>query len=122
MPRVVHFEIQADNRERAMTFYSTLFGWMFQKFPGDVAYWLVATGPKENPGIDGGLLPRGGGAPSGGAPVNASMCIVQVASADGSFEAATSNGGVAVVPKMPIPGVGWLTYCKERIRKGTSLG
>jgi len=32
MPRVIHFEIVADNPERAMKFYEKVFGWEFNKW------------------------------------------------------------------------------------------
>ena len=38
MPRVVHFEIRADNPERAVKFYSEIFGWEIQKWDGPVEY------------------------------------------------------------------------------------
>lgn len=34
MNRVVHFEIQVDNPERAMKFYASVFGWTFQEWVG----------------------------------------------------------------------------------------
>ncbi len=46
MSRVIHFEIQAENPEHAMTFYETLFGWKFTQW-GDVKYWVVATPQPE---------------------------------------------------------------------------
>jgi uncharacterized protein len=39
MPRVIHFEIQAEKPDRAMTFYETLFGRKFRQW-GDRKYWL----------------------------------------------------------------------------------
>ena len=32
---------------------------------------------------------------------------------DEYLKKAQSNGGSVAVPKMPIPGVGWLAYCKD---------
>lgn len=113
MPRVIHFEIQADNPERAITFYSKMFSWKFEKFPGEMPYWLIMTGPQEERGIDGGLLPRRGGAPTAGSAVNCYVCTVQVSNVDDNVNAAVANGGVNVVPKMAIPGVGWLAYCTD---------
>jgi hypothetical protein len=55
MPRVIHFEIHVDNPERAIDFYRAVLGWQFTKWPGPVGYWLVTTGPQEQPGINGGL-------------------------------------------------------------------
>jgi predicted enzyme related to lactoylglutathione lyase len=56
MPRVIHFEINADQPERAVKFYSEVFGWKIQKWEGPMDYWLVYTG--EGLGIDGGLTKR----------------------------------------------------------------
>ncbi len=58
MPRPVHFEIPAENPERAMQFYSTVFGWKFNKWAGPMDYWVISTGAAGEPGIDGGLMPR----------------------------------------------------------------
>ncbi|MGB8934825.1 MAG: VOC family protein [Candidatus Nitrosopolaris sp.] len=44
MPRVVHFEIVADNPERAIKFYKEVFGWEFKKWDGPQDYWFVKTG------------------------------------------------------------------------------
>ena len=33
-PSIVHFEIPADDVERARKFYSTLFGWKIEKMKG----------------------------------------------------------------------------------------
>src|SRR5262249_10499088 len=60
MGRVVHFEIHAENPERAIKFYQGLLGWEFKKWDGPLPYWLITTGPKEQPGINGGLVQRRG--------------------------------------------------------------
>ena len=111
MPRVVHFEIHAGDPDRAVNFYTTLFGWTFQKWEGPMDYWLVTTGPDSQPGINGGLIRRQG--EIDGQAVIAYVCTVDVANVDESTQTATSNGAQVVVPKMPIPGVGWLVYCKD---------
>ena len=111
MPRVVHFEIHAGDPERAVNFYTTLFDWQFQKWEGPMDYWLVITGPADQPGINGGLIRRQG--EIDGQAVIAYVCTVDVADVDASTNTATTNGGQVVVPKMPIPGVGWLVYCKD---------
>ncbi len=49
MPRVVHFEIHADDHERAMKFYGDVLGWTFQEYFPD--YWGVAL--PQNPMISG---------------------------------------------------------------------
>lgn len=113
MPRVVHFEIHAAEPERAIRFYSELFGWQFSKFAGPMDYWLIVTGPKEQAGIDGGLIRRMGGAPVDGQAVNAYVCTVDVPSIDASLSAALRSGATPALGKMPIPGVGWLAYLKD---------
>ena len=56
MPRVIHFEIHADNPDRAARFYTELFGWTFNKWGGPMEYWVLITGPEGTPGINGGTL------------------------------------------------------------------
>jgi uncharacterized protein len=36
-----------------------------------------------------------------------------VPSVDESVASALAHGGSIALPKMPIPGVGWLAYCKD---------
>jgi predicted enzyme related to lactoylglutathione lyase len=106
MHRVIHFEIPADNPERAAAFYSEIFGWKFQKWDGPMPYWLISTGSEAERGIDGGLKAR---SHAGESTVN----TVGVASVDESLRAIERKGGKTVVPKMAIPGVGWLAYCTD---------
>jgi predicted enzyme related to lactoylglutathione lyase len=113
MPRVIHFEIHAEDPERAVAFYATVFGWTFTRWAGPVDYWLITTGPDGQPGINGGLLRRRGPAPVEGQPVNAYPCTVDVPSADEWLGRVTAAGGAVALPKMPIPGVGWLAYAKD---------
>lgn len=114
----VHFEIHADNPERAAKFYAAVFGWTITKWDNPaMEYWLVTTGKAESgdkwPGIDGGLLRRMGPAPKGGEPVNAFVCTITVSSLDETWKKIQDAGGSEALPKMPIPGMGWLMYCKD---------
>jgi predicted enzyme related to lactoylglutathione lyase len=110
MNRVIHFEIHAENPERAIAFYQDLFEWKFERW-GEIEYWIVYTGSKTEPGIDGGLLKRKG--TIDGTAIIAYVCTIEVASLDGSVAKALARGGQMAVPKMPIPGMGWLAYCKD---------
>ena len=113
MPRPIHFEIHAANPERAIAFYSACFGWTFSKWEGGpMPYWLVSTGT-EGPGIDGGLLPRMGGAPAEGQAVNSYVCTLGVAALDESLRTVEARGGKCVLPTMAIPGMGWLAYAAD---------
>ena len=112
MSRVIHFEIHASKPQALIAFYASLFGWKFQQW-GEIEYWQVETGPSDQAGINGGLVPRRGAASLDGQAVNAFVCTVQVTSLDESFSKALSLGGTVALPKMPIPGVGWLAYVKD---------
>jgi predicted enzyme related to lactoylglutathione lyase len=111
MPRVVHFKIHAGDPERAVNFYEKVFAWTFQKWEGPMDYWLITTGPDDQRGINGGLIPRRG--EIDGQAVIAYVCNVDVESIDTSIATVEKNGGTVVLPKMPVPGVGWLVYCKD---------
>ena len=111
MPRVIHFEIHAENPERAIKFYQGLFEWKFTKWDGPIPYWLIETGAADQPGINGGLVPRRG--MIDGQAVIAYVCTVDVSSVDQYLTKAQSGGGTVALPKMAIPGVGWLAYCKD---------
>ncbi len=110
MSRVLHFEIHATTPQVLVDFYTALFGWTFQKFPGPMDYWLIVTGPDGTPGINGGLVQRRGAAAPHGAPVNAYVCTVGVDALDGQVAKSLTLGATVAVPKMPIPGMGWLAY------------
>ncbi|MBU1708084.1 VOC family protein [bacterium] len=104
MPRPVHFEIQADDTERAAKFYTEIFGWEFTKWEGPMEYWVIKTG-EGSPGIDGGMMRE---------PKHAN-CIntIDVKNIDASMENVKKAGGEVTSPKMPIPGIGWHAYCKD---------
>lgn len=111
MPRAVHFEIHASDPQALIDYYTGLFGWSFNKWEGG-QYWMIHTGPDEEPGINGGLLPRSGPAPIPATAVNAFVITVDVEDIEAVLEKAES-GGVVAVPKMAVPGIGWLAYVRD---------
>lgn len=112
MPRIVHFEIHADDPARAVNFYTNLFGWTITKWDGPADYWMIVTGPEGTPGINGGLLKRN--QPLGGSDgVVAYVCTADVDDLDRSIARGLELGASVAVPRMPIPGVGWLAYMKD---------
>ena len=112
MSRAVHFEIHASNPQAAIDFYSGLFGWSFNKWEGG-EYWMIHTGPDEQPGINGGLIPRRGALPDSMAAINAFVITVDVADVDTTVADALAAGGASAAPKMAVPGIGWLAYLKD---------
>jgi uncharacterized protein len=111
MSRVVHFEITADDPERAVVFYKSAFGWEISRW-GEEKYWLVKTGPDDQMGINGGILGR--------TPLGNIVNTIGVGSLDDAIEKVTAAGGQVVQPRMAIPGVGYLAYCKDT--EGNSFG
>ena len=110
MARVVHFEIHAEDPERATRFYEAAFGWKLNHIQA-LDYWTIATG--EGPGIDGGMMRRRGPAPSEGQAVNAYVCTLGVDDLDAAVKSGLNAGGTLAVPRMTIPGVGYLAYLKD---------
>ncbi|MEW6141827.1 MAG: VOC family protein [Chloroflexota bacterium] len=105
MPRVVHFEIHADQPERAVKFYSSVFGWKIDTWGGPVPYWLITTGPDGEPGINGAIKDR--------VEKLTTVNTVSVPSVDDFLKNITTAGGKALTQKMAIPGIGYHAYCED---------
>jgi predicted enzyme related to lactoylglutathione lyase len=105
MPRVIHFEIHADDPERAVKFYEKVFGWKISKWQGPADYWLVATGERDKPGIDGAIMRRTG--------KGATWNTIDVPSVDQFTKTIEKLGGKVVQPKTVVPGVGYIAYCED---------
>ena len=106
MPRIVHFDMPADDPATAQKFYSEVFGWKFDKWNGPMEYWMVKTGDDKQPGINGGLGKR--------MPGQAGMInTIEVPSLDEYTKKIQATGGQVVMPKMPILGVGYFAQCKD---------
>jgi predicted enzyme related to lactoylglutathione lyase len=113
MSRVVHFEIQVDDIERAKEFYAAVFGWEFQDWSsavGGVAYWGIVTGPEDVPGINGGLMPRPAPAPGPEQGTNAFVCTMQVDDYDAAERRILDAGGQVALPKAALVGMAWQGY------------
>ena len=100
--RVVHFEIPCDDPEKTMEFFKTVFGWKFEQF-GNESYWSAVTGDQASPGINGGIMKKRD-------PRQPVVNSIDVANLDEAADSIEKAGGKIVVPKMPIPGIGWLAY------------
>ena len=102
--RVVHFEIEAADLERAKSFYAQAFGWGMQQMGAEMGdYVVVTTGdPKEPGGINGGMLKRPQGY-NGNAFVN----YVNVDNVDQAVERAKGLGARVTKSRTAVPGMGW---------------
>lgn len=117
--RVVHFEIPADDTERAKTFYSDAFGWEISSWP-DHAYMLVGTvatdengQPREPGGINGGMLPRQ-------EPINAPVITIEVSDLDAAIAKVEDLGGKVTRGKQPVGDIGYAAYFLDT--EGNTLG
>ncbi len=98
MPRVVHFEIPADDPERAIEFYNKVFGWKIEKWEGPFDYWLVTTGEEDEPGINGAINTREMG--------QMVKNVIGVENFDEYAQKIEKAGGKMLMDKQTIPGVG----------------
>jgi predicted enzyme related to lactoylglutathione lyase len=105
MSRIVHFDISADNIERAKNFYKKLFGWKIEKSPGPVEYFLIethtSTGEK---GVIGGIAKRE-------KAYQKITNFIEVASIDESITKVITLGGKIIEPKTAISTVGYIAGC-----------
>ena len=106
MNRIVHFEINSPDPEKAEAFYKKVFDWSFRKWEGPENYWLITTGEEGTPGIDGGMMKSRDGQPG-------TVNTIAVESVDDYAKSVEENGGQVVVPKMAIQGVGYVAYCTD---------
>ena len=102
---LVWFEIPADDLQRARAFYSALFGWKIEKFPGDMEYWHIDTGGSDDK-LDGGMMKRQN-------PQQGITNYISVSSVDQYTAKVKELGGKVCVPKMPVPKMGYFAVCQD---------
>ena len=111
MPTIVHFEIPADDLERSRKFYIDLFGWKIEKRPGsgsgDKEYWMITTtDEKGSKALGGGMMKRQ-------MPQHQNTNFIDVESVEEYSSKVQQLGGKVVVPKMAVPGMGYMAYCLD---------
>jgi predicted enzyme related to lactoylglutathione lyase len=102
---IMHFEIPADDVDRAKAFYEKIFGWTIKPFPMPPGqeYFGVTTHEKGEPGIDGGMMKRN-------MPGQPFTNYITVKSIDAMNRTIQANGGAIVLPKQEIgQGMGWIS-------------
>ncbi|MFN8283377.1 MAG: hypothetical protein U0U67_09200 [Chitinophagales bacterium] len=105
MNKIGYFEIQSENLENAIQFYTDLFGWKFIKeYNVPIEYYRIETG-----NINGGLLKRQNNIPFASA-TNAFCCSVMVDNFDATATAILMNGGQSAIAKFAIPKKCWQGY------------
>ena len=101
MSSIVHFEIPADDIQRAKAFYSNLFGWKIEGIPGmDYAMIDVFGAP------GGGMMKRMH-------PEQQITDYIGVPSVDEYAAKVEKLGGKIIVPKKAVPGMGYFIICMD---------
>ncbi len=114
MATIVHFDLPADDPERAKIFYSSLFGWTFELAPGFTDYYLIGTTADDgSPGIGGGMGKRG-------MPDQKISNYIGVSSIDTSLTEVVRLGGKILLPKMAVQKFGYLAMCEDT--EGNTFG
>ena len=110
MPTIVHFEIPADDAERSRKFYSDLFGWKMEKWPGmesGMEYWIINTTDNEGgKAVGGGMMKRQN-------PQQGITNFIDVTSVDEYSAKVQSLGGKIVAPKQAVPTMGYFAVCLD---------
>jgi uncharacterized protein len=109
--RVVHFEVQAKDLERAQKFYSEAFGWEMENMGDEYNKYIVLnTGKPMDPkdyGINGGMVP------ADDKNWNAFSCVISVDDVKKAVEDVKKAGGTVLNEPMDIPNVGTYAQCKD---------
>ncbi|GKV72221.1 UNVERIFIED_CONTAM: VOC family protein [Actinomycetes bacterium ARC8] len=113
MGGVVHFEIPADDQERAKKFYHQALGWRIEPVPG-MDYNMVITTPMDEAtgqpttagAINGGMMARE-------EKIANPVITVDVPDIDATLKTVEELGGSVVMPKNEIPGMGYFAYFKD---------
>ena len=110
MPTLVHFEIPADDVERSRKFYSDLFGWKMEKWPGmesGMEYWTINTTDNEGgKAVGGGMMKRQN-------PQQGITNFIDVTSVDEYSVKIQRLGGKIVAPKKAVPTMGYFAVCLD---------
>ena len=118
MPTIVHFEIPADDVEKAKKFYTDLFGWKTEKLSvtddsrltsaataQPMEYWIITTtDDKGNKALGGGIMKRQ-------MPEHRVTNYIGVKSVDEYSSKVEKLGGKVIAPKHTVPGMGYFALC-----------
>ena len=111
---VGHFEIPADNVERARKFYSTVFGWKMNAMP-EMEYTMVSTGDVDEKGSPKAPGYVGGGIAKRGGPLEHTVVTIIVDDIAAHEKTIEKHGGKVVQKKQPIGdgAMGFTAYFKD---------
>ena len=106
MPRISYLDFSADDIERAVNFYTKVFGWQINKWDGPLEYWEIKTGETNELGIDGGLSKRE-------RIGQWTTPFINVSSVDQYVDKIESGSGKIFQPKTAISKIGYIMLFKD---------
>lgn len=106
MPRISYLDFSAEDPERAVNFYSKIFGWQINKWDGPMEFWEIKTGEPNELGIDGGLYKRD-------RIGQWTTPFINVSSVEQYIAKIEAGGGRIIQPKVAIPGIGYTILFKD---------
>ncbi|RDW16482.1 hypothetical protein CWR48_16495 [Oceanobacillus arenosus] len=112
MGRVIGFELNSQEPEKAAEFYSKVFGWEISEPHWD--YWSVMTGDTVKSGINGGIA-KGPDDYSQGIRIQ-----IEVDSIDEAISTAKRNGAKVIRGKMEFDAF-YLAYLEDPVKLGIGL-
>jgi hypothetical protein len=116
--KVVHFEIPADDVERAQDFYSKAFGWRINSIP-EMGYTMVGTTPSDEQGlptelgINGGMLKRQ-------EPITSPVITIDVPDVEAALKTIEELGGKVALGKTKVGDMGFSAYFTDT--EGNTMG
>jgi uncharacterized protein len=113
MSAIVHFDVPAEDIERAKKFYSALFGWKFESVPGMQYNLFTTTNLDGSSGVGGGMGKRMD-------PSQRILNYFGVPSIDIAMKQVKSLAGQVITQKMAVPGMGFLASCIDT--EGNTFG
>ena len=121
MPTIVHFEIPADDVDRAKKFYSDLFGWKIEKNTDNnngrltsaatgepIEYWVITTTDDK-----GNKAAVGGGMMKRQMPEHHITNYIGIDSIDKYASRIEKIGGKVFAAKHAVPGMGYFALCSD---------
>jgi predicted enzyme related to lactoylglutathione lyase len=100
--QIVHLEIPADDTGKALKFWSGLFGWQFEAFPGSPAeYHMTRLGETQGAAVTN--MEQG---------KRAMRPYFDVDDVNAAAARVRELGGEAD-ERMPVPGMGWFVTCRD---------
>jgi predicted enzyme related to lactoylglutathione lyase len=99
------FAIHVDDTDRAVAFYTAVFGWRFEPW-GPPGFYLIQTGDDASPGVQGLMHKRQ--EPRTGTGLNGFEPTFSVDDVDAIAAAVEANGGTLTMKPSHIPTVGTL--------------